>query len=429
MAAAHKISFGSAVLMNINMMIGAGIFLLPTLMAEKAGNASFIGWPLICVLFLPIVINIAKATQIFPGEGGFFTYCQQTMGNQAAFICGWIYFLGYTGLVSLQMFGLRFELCKIFPISPMTFNVFYICFLTILALMQLKVIERVQSSLTLLKLVPLLLVVLFFVFYWNPSFSFVGTSTRSISYTIPLALFGFWGFEGCCNIAHLIKGGHKAASKAILVGFFVTSIIYTLFHFGILHIMGADNLAQYGVSSFVNYLGLSPKLLTALSAFISASIIVAYMSATFGVFIASTANLYSMAKKNLLLGSKAIVKTNRYDRPVKAILMKSFMVFLFTWLIPNEFSLNAISNLGVLATFILVFAALYIVYKKKNDLPSLMLLLLALGSWFILVFYSWNILGTSFASRLNATMPLLIATSVGLIMFQIKKIKERKHAI
>ena len=160
MAAAHKISFSSAVLMNINMMIGAGIFLLPTLMAEKAGNASFIGWPLICVLFLPIVINIAKATQIFPGEGGFFTYCQKTMGRQAAFICGWIYFLGYTGLVSLQMFGLRFELCKIFPISPMTFNIFYICFLTILALMQLKVIKRVQSSLTLLKLGPLLLVVL-----------------------------------------------------------------------------------------------------------------------------------------------------------------------------------------------------------------------------------------------------------------------------
>ena len=123
MATEHKISFTSAMLMNINMMIGAGIFLLPSLMAEKAGNASFLGWPMVCILFVPIVMSIANAAQIFPTEGGLFTYCQTTMGRTAAFTCGWIYFLGYAGLVSLQMFGLRAELCKIFTVSPMTFNV------------------------------------------------------------------------------------------------------------------------------------------------------------------------------------------------------------------------------------------------------------------------------------------------------------------
>ena len=67
-----KISFMAAVLMNINIIVGAGIYMWPGPMTKQAGGMSFLGWPLAGLLLLPIVLTIAQAARIFPGEGGFY---------------------------------------------------------------------------------------------------------------------------------------------------------------------------------------------------------------------------------------------------------------------------------------------------------------------------------------------------------------------
>ena len=52
----HKISLMTAILMNINIMVGSGILIGPGIMAGIAGNASFLGWPLVALFFLPMVL-------------------------------------------------------------------------------------------------------------------------------------------------------------------------------------------------------------------------------------------------------------------------------------------------------------------------------------------------------------------------------------
>jgi len=39
-----KISFVAAVLMNINIIVGSGIYFAPQLMAQQTGGTSFLGW-------------------------------------------------------------------------------------------------------------------------------------------------------------------------------------------------------------------------------------------------------------------------------------------------------------------------------------------------------------------------------------------------
>src|SRR5690606_2275278 len=95
-----KISFRAAGLMSINIMVGAGILYAVDPMTASSGNISFLGWPLIGLLLVPVLFGIAKASQLFPGKSGFYHYGSQGMGPLAGFVAHWGYLLGYMGTVA-----------------------------------------------------------------------------------------------------------------------------------------------------------------------------------------------------------------------------------------------------------------------------------------------------------------------------------------
>jgi hypothetical protein len=47
----NKISIWTAILVGVNIMVGAGIFALSQSMTQKAGYASFLSWPLVALIF------------------------------------------------------------------------------------------------------------------------------------------------------------------------------------------------------------------------------------------------------------------------------------------------------------------------------------------------------------------------------------------
>ncbi len=90
-----KISFLAGVLISINVIVGAGIYLGPSKMAAQVGNVSFLAWGVVALIMLPIVWNIAQATRLFPGQGGLYNYCTTGLNQTAGFFALWSYFLGF----------------------------------------------------------------------------------------------------------------------------------------------------------------------------------------------------------------------------------------------------------------------------------------------------------------------------------------------
>ena len=69
----HKLSFFAALLININIMLGTGVFVNTVLLAEKGcvwGGGLYLGAALI---MLPLILCIAQLTRTHPG-GSFYTY-------------------------------------------------------------------------------------------------------------------------------------------------------------------------------------------------------------------------------------------------------------------------------------------------------------------------------------------------------------------
>ncbi|MFH1461658.1 MAG: APC family permease [bacterium] len=423
----NKMSLFTAVLMSINIMVGIGIFIVPSLMAQQAGSLSFLGWPLVGIVFFPVVYSIAQITKLFPEQGSFYSYSSQTINKTAGFISGWFYFLGFSAITAIQLLGLKEILINQFSIFALKnnilfFNIFFIVVFCFINLISLFYLNKIQNTATILKLLPLIFGISLLFFYWNPNLQFNWNNLSNLKLTLPLTLFGFWGFETSCNISHLIKGDKNTPSKAILISFFAAVAIYTLFNFGVLHVMGTNNLIAYKVPAFVNFLNIKNLFFTnLLSSFISSAILITFLSAIFGGILSNSSNFHSMAINNLFPFSNFLQKTNRYGRPKYAIWFTGLTIFILMSLINNQVLLNSLCNFGLITAFGLTLISLLIIQIKNKLKYQKIMTIIAFISCGIITYYSWILMGNNNIERILYSLPLIIFGSLGIILFKIKQ--------
>ena len=421
-----KMSLAGAILMNVNLMVGASAFIAPTIMAEYADNASFYGWIFAGIVFFPVVWSIAQAASLFPGKGSFYSYSKNTISDAAGFLSGWSYFLGYVSIGALQTLSLNEVLTKRLDLSfvkayPLIFNCTLLGILLLMSWLSVSIIDRIQSSGTIFKLTPLLIGIGSLVIYFSPSTIplFTQTSPSLLLPTVPLAIFGFWGFEGVCSVSHLIEDSKKNAPRAVLIGFFIAVAIYCLFHLSLISLMGAKALKMYGVGAFVNYLGITnPASMRMLNAVISSAIIVAHVNAIFGGMVANGSMFCAMAEEKLLfLSDQFSTRVSITNRPFGAAIIHAVGVIFCTTILAHKIVLNAMSNLGVLVAFFMTIIALLTIQLKKREIVGQMISVLGLGSCAFLGYKSWDIIGVNHWERFVAASPLLLVMALGYAMF------------
>ncbi len=425
----HKISLSTAVLLTMNILIGSGILIGPGLIAAGSGNASFLAWPLVALLFLPLVLCTAQLSNMFPGCGGFYSYAKEGLNKTAGFISGWLYVFGYTFAIAVDVLAIR----KTFiasgienwlTLNPILFNIVFLTISFGLNLMGLKFISRILNSLTITKILPLIILVLLLPFILNPSFTITSTEMMNVPFSLPLAIFGFFGFEYCCSLTHLIENSEKNAPRAIMFGFLGTGILYTLFHFGLLNLMGADNLAQLGAPAFAQFITLPIPFLKAFLMFLIpiASILTIFAGAN-GMLNVNSILINSMAQEKLFLFGKPLTKLNKNNRAPIALFLLCVTAFLMATFIPHIPIVGGLCNLGVFVSFLFPFLSLFVIQKRKKMYSKLALTIVAISATLGFSIYSWMQLGNSLNERFINTLPLIIGLVAGYLLFFFRKEK------
>lgn len=416
-----KIGFWPAVLMNINIIVGAGILFSPAPMAALAGSVSFLAWALVGLLVFPVIWCVAQAPRLFPGEGGFYNYCTKGINPTAGFIAQWAYLLGYLGTATTMLIVIREALvnklgCTFVGEHPLLINTLLIIVFTLLNMLPADKIGKIQSVATVLKMAPLFLAIGLLPFFFNTAIVYDLTKVPSLFMTLPLAIFAFWGFEACASIGGLLKDGPQSVGRVVLTAFGITVALYTLFHFSVMHIMGVDALAQFGPAVFPNYLGFAPALTQALGTGILVAIVFSYMNSLFGVMLGNMSNFYLLVKNRLLVGSAVLSKTNSADRPVMAAVALAGVTWLLAFFIDTLNCAVAMTNVGVSTAFVFTLVALLLFYKKTNNIKQLLVTILGCVSCGMLIYYSWMSIDPDATQRLVYASPLAIGLVVGLAM-------------
>ncbi len=236
----------------INLTIGAGIFVLPAIVAENLGPASFIAYIICGLLVILIMLCYAEVGSKITTSGGSYAYVEKAFGPLAGFLINTLFWFGFSALADAAVINAMTDMLAIwFPVFSITYVriILFIAIFGLLALINSRGVKQGSQFAvvtTILKLTPLILLVLIGLFSISSENLTIKTlpGIKSIGETALVLFFAFMGIETALNVSGEIKNPKKSIPKGIFMGVFGVLLMYLLIQFVAQGVLG-DQLQEY----------------------------------------------------------------------------------------------------------------------------------------------------------------------------------------
>ena len=360
-AITKKMGFWQCWGMSVGVMIGSGIFLLPTVLAPY-GWISLLGWLLTCSGTIVLALVLARLAGTTDHAGGPYAYVRESFGDLAGFLIGWGYWVGVVFGVTAIAVGFAGYMGSIFPIfaaNSLTQALVAAMGIGVLTWVNIKGISEaatVQLVLTILKIVPLIVIIGLGIAYGDidnfPSFNPQQLSmTEALASTALLTMWAFIGIEAAVIPTGDVENPKKTVPIAVVSAALSVSFLYVGASIAIMFLVPSEVLAA-SESPFVDaasHMGPGGALLMGVGALIS----------TAG---ALNGNIFVMGQMPMLvaadgLAPSVIAKKNKGGAPMVALMVSSvfsaaLLVLNFTDGLVGAFSfLISMSTLSILAPY------------------------------------------------------------------------------
>lgn len=258
MTPVRLLSRSGAIAIIIGIVIGAGIFKTPSMVA---GITADIGW-MMAVWVAGSIISIAGAlcyaelATMYPHAGGDYHFLSKAYGKNIAFLYGWAKATVInTGSIALLAFVFGDYMTKVLALgqhSTVIWAIAIIVALTLVNLVGIHLSSRIQTWLTLFEVTGLIVII-------AVGFGMVGSPLPAVEHasafssTPPLGLLGlalvfvlltFGGWNESAYISAEVKGGSKAIVFVIVSSMIVITIIYLLVNWALIAGLGIEKLAN-----------------------------------------------------------------------------------------------------------------------------------------------------------------------------------------
>lgn len=317
----------------INIVIGAGIFVLPAIVAAGLGSASIFAYLFCGILILLIMLCYAEVGSKITDTGGVYTYIEKSFGKYPGFLTAVLFLIANitgTAAVSNAIIEIIFKTFSITGNQIIRILFFLILFggLAYINIIGLRKGVGLVKTITILKLAPLLLLV-FIGFkdvslinlHWEavPSFQKIGTTSLVL-------FFAFTGAGSALSVSGEVKNPQKTIPRAILISTLIILIIYILIQTVTQGVLGSS------LSSFVeNPLGEVANQLVGPIGFTLLTIGAAVsMFGNLSSKVLSTPRVLFAASKDQIIPIKMLSNIHgKYTTPYISIIIYASLCFLF----------------------------------------------------------------------------------------------------
>jgi amino acid transporter len=235
----------------VNTIIGAGIFVIPAIVAAGLGSASIFAYVFCSILLMLMMLNFAEVGSRITETGGVYIYIERTFGKYPGFLTAVLMLLATVAAdaaVANAVVGIAFKLFPQIQSGVVKITFFFVLFagLGYINIRGLKKGVGVVMGITLLKIVPLLLIIFlgfgdidWINLYWDkvPSFEKIGTASLVL-------FFAYTGVGSAISVSGEVINPQRNIPRAILLSVVVISIIYILVQTVAQGVLG-DALPQY----------------------------------------------------------------------------------------------------------------------------------------------------------------------------------------
>lgn len=217
-----------------NMVVGAGIFVLPGVIAAKLGSAAIIAY-LICGAAIALIfLCYAEIGSRVTRSGGSYAYIEEAFGPFAGFISSMLLWFGWAVLSDAALLVAMIEILTLVvpeladPLWRLLFMIVLFSFFAFTNIIGVKTGVKLYIFTTAAKFIPLGLLLIVGIFSINienltisewPSFENIGAATL-------ILIFAFSGAECALNASGEIENPKKTVPRGILLGLGSIFILY-----------------------------------------------------------------------------------------------------------------------------------------------------------------------------------------------------------
>ncbi|WP_054284621.1 amino acid permease [Gulbenkiania mobilis] len=374
-------------MLGIGAIIGTGIFVLTGTGATVAGPGlvlSFIIGAMACGF---AALCYAEFAAMLPISGSTYTYAYATLGELVAWIIGWDLMLeyllassavsvGWSGYFQSLLAGFGLHLPDALtaaagarPGVETVFNLpaFVVALLiTTLLAFGIRESKRVNNFVVFIKVAVVVLFIAVAVWHvkpvnWSPALPY---GMSGVFHGAAIVFFSFLGFDAVTCAAEEVKNPEKDIPRGVIWSLAICSLLYVVV-----------SAIMTGIVPYMDFKGIDHPVSLALqvakldwfAGFVDLGAILGMLTVILVMTYGQTRILFAMSRDGLLPKLFSEVHP-KYGTPYKATWLIGTLIALIAGFVPLG-TLAELVNIGTLAAFSLIAAAIIILRRREPDLP------------------------------------------------------------
>ena len=351
----------------VNSTIGAGIFVLPALVAKGLGPAAPLAFLACAIAMVLFATCFAVAGSRVSLTGGLYAYVEVAFGRYVGFLAGVLYGVTAITAVAGVVDVLVNSIGGVVPLlgNPIIRVVVMFLVYGVLVVINVRGVRAGAGAVTvvtLAKLLPLLLFVGTGIFFIHPAnIAWSGwPGSKALGDSVLLLIFAFVGVEVGLIPSGEVKNPARTVPRAIYIALAITTVLYILIQLVAQGTLGAD-LANHpdtplaeAASRFLGNLGRTILL----------------AGATISAFGFVTSDILSSPRMLFAVGRDGVLPAwfahvhPRYRSPDVAIITYALIAFALS--VSSSFeTLAVLSNVAVLLMYLLCCAGVWLLIRRN----------------------------------------------------------------
>ena len=242
-------------MITVGIVIGAGIFETPVLVAGMAGSpvTMLVAWVLGGVLSFIGALTYAELATTYPSAGGDYTFLTRAYGKSVSFLFAWARSTVIcTGSIALLGFILGDYLTRLFPLGPHSSALYAtgaVLLLTGINLIGLKSSSRMQNALAIVEIGGVIAVAIAALTLGDGASSATtaansepATGTAAFGLAMVFVLLTYGGWNEAAYVSAEVRGGPRAVLRTLVLSIAIITAVYLLFVVGVLQGLGFEAL-------------------------------------------------------------------------------------------------------------------------------------------------------------------------------------------
>jgi amino acid transporter len=245
-----------AIFLTVGIVIGAGIFKAPSLVAGAAGSEAMMifAWVLGGAITLIGALTYAELASTFPSAGGDYHFIHLAYGKRLAFLFAWaratVITTGSIALLSFVFGDYASQIYSLGPYSPAIYACVVVLILSGIHWVSTRASSTAQNWLTGFEVAGLVLVAI--AGFAAPASASAlpamasagGTSAAAFGFAMVMVLLTFGGWSEVAYVSSELSGDKRGIARALIASIVVVTLLYLIVNLAYLNALGLAGMAN-----------------------------------------------------------------------------------------------------------------------------------------------------------------------------------------